>query len=126
MAGLASTEKEHTMIRMTEITAIYKAWVEYTGNTMYEDAEHSDDNNAEAWLSSSGAYFGQYDDYTELAEAIVDDSGMASDFWEGRSDHSLASYFKFDYEQYGRDLDLGGDLWSTEIDGKTHWFWSNY
>jgi hypothetical protein len=121
---------------MNQITAIYKAWVKYTGNTKYEDPENSDDINAEAWLSSSGAYFGQYDNYVELAEAVVDDSGMASDFWQGREDHSLASYFKFDYEQYGRDLDLGGDLWSTEVEvpigtaghtmKQTHWYWSNY
>jgi hypothetical protein len=105
---------------------IYKAWVEYTGDTTYQDAEFSDEDNAEAWFDNSGAYFGQYDNYTELAEAVVDDSGMADDFWQGRSDHSLAPYFKFDYEQYGRDLDLGGELWSTEIDGDTHWYWPNY
>jgi Antirestriction protein (ArdA) len=111
---------------MDQITAIYKAWLARTGDTTYEDAGNEDENNAEAWLSSSGAYFGQYDNYTELAEALVDDSGAVEDFWHERDNHSLAPYFKFDYEQYGRDLDLGGDLWSEEIDGKTHWFWSNY
>jgi hypothetical protein len=105
---------------------IYTAWVEYTGDTKYQDEQFTDEENAEIWLSESGAYFGQYDGYTELAEAIVDDSGTIDDFWHERDNHSLAPYFKFDYEQYGRDLDLGGDLWSTEIDGETHWFWSNY
>ncbi len=114
------------MTTMTEITAIYKAWVEYTGDTKYEDADNEDENNAEAWLSSSGAYFGQYDNYIEIAEALVDDSGAVVDFWESRSDHSLAPYFKFDYEQYGRDVDLSGDIWALEVEGKTHWFWSNY
>jgi hypothetical protein len=114
------------MTTMTEITAIYKAWVEYTNDTKYEDADNEDENNAEAWLSSSGAYFGQYDNYIEIAEALVDDSGAVDDFWAGKDDHSLAPYFKFDYEQYGRDLDLSGDIWALEVEGKTHWFWSNY
>ena len=105
---------------------IYTAWVEYTGDTKFEDAEFSTEENAEVWLSESGAYFGQYDGYEELAHAVVDDSGMGDDFWKDKEDHSLAPYYFFNYEMYGRDLDLGGDVWSTEIDGETHWFWSNY
>ena len=111
---------------MEKMITLYKAWIDHTADTKFNDPEATEAENAEVWLYESGAYFGQYDDHEALAEALVDDSGMIADFWEGKANHTLASYFKFDYEQYGRDLDFSGDLWSMDVDGETHWFWSNY
>ena len=111
---------------MTDYTALYKVWVDYTGETKYDDAEQSAEDNAQVWVDESGAYLGQFDTPTELAEHLVDESGSASDFWgNGLENHHLAPYFKFDYEAYARDL-LYGDVWSVSIDGLDHYFFSNY
>lgn len=110
---------------MATKTEIYKAWLAHTGDATYQNAEFIIEDNAVAWFDNSSAYFGQYDTYAELAEALLDESGAVDEVL-GKVDDSLAPYITFDYEMYGRDLDLGGDLWSEEIDGETHWYWSNY
>lgn len=56
-------------------------------------------------------YSGQYDSFTDLAEQLLDDTGELEAIPE-----NLRYYF--DYEKYGRDLQLGGDF--CEHDG--HYF----
>lgn len=58
-------------------------------------------------------YRGQYDSFTELAEQLLDETGDLEAIPE-----NLRYYF--DYEKYGRDLQLGGDF--CEQDG--HYFWN--
>ena len=58
-------------------------------------------------------YRGQYDSFTELAEQLLDETGELEAIPE-----NLRYYF--DYEAYGRDLQLGGDF--CEQDG--HYFWN--
>ena len=53
------------------------------------------------------AYIGEFRDFTRLAEHLVDESGMLD-----RIHSSIANYF--DYEKYGNDLRLGGDVWESE------------
>lgn len=59
-------------------------------------------------------YIGEFSSDTEVAEHIVDETGLLSEIPD-----SVARYF--DYEAYGRDLDMGGDVWSFN----GHYFWGN-
>ena len=58
-------------------------------------------------------YRGQYDSFTGLAEQLLDETGELEAIPE-----NLRYYF--DYEKYGRDLQLGGEF--CEYDG--HYFWN--
>ena len=58
-------------------------------------------------------YRGEYDSFTELAEQLLDETGDLEAIPE-----NLRYYF--DYEKYGRDLQLGGEF--CEHDG--HYFWN--
>lgn len=52
-------------------------------------------------------YIGKFRNATELAEHLVDSTGVLSN-----APTALVAYF--DYEAYGRDLTLGGDVWENE------------
>lgn len=72
---------------------------------------------ADYWMDAldNGAYCGEYDSVTAYAESWVDDTGMLADVPE-----NIARYF--DYEAFGRDMELGGDI--TEHNGyifNNHW-----
>lgn len=51
-------------------------------------------------------YLGKFKNSTELAEHLVDSSGILSD-----APKVLVAYF--DYEAYGRDIMLGGEAWEN-------------
>ena len=61
------------------------------------------------------SYFGEFDSRTKMAEHLVDETCLLSEIPE-----NLQCYF--DYEAYGRDMELGGDVWEHNC----HWFWRNY
>jgi antirestriction protein len=92
---------------------IYKAWKHNT-----EDEDRSEERFEEV-------YIGQFYSLEALAEDVLYDSGSVDDFWEGKDKHPLAYYFRFDYEMYGRDLELNGDVYSIEQAGETHYFWAH-
>jgi antirestriction protein len=108
----------------TELEAVYEAWQEEQGENADTSRERFDE-----------AYIGFFYDLKDLAEFVLDGSGMVEDFWAGREDHSLAYYYKFDYFAYGRDLEMGGDVYSIEerkpigTAGHSltgwHYFWSH-
>ena len=50
-----------------------------------------------------------------MAEQFVDEMGLLSEIPE-----NLQYYF--DYEAYGRDMELSGDV----FEHNRHWFWRNY
>lgn len=52
-------------------------------------------------------YIGKFRDFTDLARYLVDETGMLA-----RIPHDIAIYF--DYEKYGNDLRLGGDVWQSD------------
>jgi antirestriction protein len=61
------------------------------------------------------SYIGEFFNTRELAEnleeqGVLDLSGIPKEL-----------QYYFDYESYGRDLELGGDVWSSDF----HYFWSN-
>lgn len=58
-------------------------------------------------------YIGKFRGFTDLAHHLVDETGMLA-----RIPSDIANYF--DYEKYGNDLRLGGDVW--ESDG--HFFYN--
>ena len=61
------------------------------------------------------SYFGEFDNRTKMAERLVDETGLL-----GEIPKNLRYYF--DYEAYGRDMELGGDV----CEHNRHWFWRNY
>ena len=61
------------------------------------------------------SYFGEFDNRTKMAEHLVDEMGLLDKIPE-----NLQYYF--DYEAYGRDMELGGDV----CEHNHHWFWRNY
>ena len=61
------------------------------------------------------SYIGAFDNRTKMAENFVDDTGLLDEIPE-----NLRYYF--DYEAYGRDMELGGDV----FEHNRHWFWRNY
>ena len=60
------------------------------------------------------SYFGEFDSRTKMAEHLVDETCLLSEIPE-----NLQCYF--DYEAYGRDMELGGDV----CEHNHHWFWRN-
>ena len=96
----------------TATETIYKAWKHNTSFT---------DNSEERFHE---VYIGQFYTLEQLAEHILEGTGDVESFWQDRGDHPLAYYYKFDYEAYGRDLELGGDVYSIEQAGELHYFWS--
>lgn len=61
------------------------------------------------------SYFGEFDNRTKMAEQLVDDMGILDEIPE-----NLRYYF--DCEAYGRDMELGGDV----FEHNHQWFWRNY
>ena len=61
------------------------------------------------------SYFGEFDNRAEMAEHLGDETGLLGEIPE-----NLQYYF--DYEAYGRDMEIGGDVWEHN----RHWFWRNY
>ena len=88
----------------------------------YMNCDHDEDAKA-AYMDCFGEwdesnfeerYRGQYDSFTDLAEQLLDETGELEAIPE-----NLRNYF--DYEKYGRDLQLGGDF--CEHNG--HYFWNH-
>jgi antirestriction protein len=63
-------------------------------------------------------YAGEYDDLGTFAAELLSDMGTLNDV-----PASLQSYIDFD--GYGRDLELGGDVWTSDTGtGKVYVFWN--
>ena len=61
------------------------------------------------------SYIDKFDNRTQMAEHLVDEMGLLGEIPE-----NLQYYFN--YEAYGRDMELGGDV----FEHNRHWFWRNY
>lgn len=104
---------------------VYEAWKD-----VFNDPEEATEELFEQ------AYIGQFFDTEELAKYLIDEAGMADvDSILNKIDDALMPYFRFDYAMYGRDLELGGDVYTVDtfkplnntgykIRG-THYFWTN-
>lgn len=62
-------------------------------------------------------YAGGFDTLTAYAEDYIESTGML----DGVND-TIARYF--DFESFGRDLELGGDVYTIRVDGTLHVFHS--
>jgi antirestriction protein len=67
-------------------------------------SEMPDKDTVEA---AEDCYIGEFNSLTHLAEHLCEETGMLSEMPE-----RLQPYF--DFEKYGRDLQLGGDVWENE------------
>jgi len=72
-------------------------------------------NDADSVERFQDAYRGCFSSLTAYAEQLVDDMGTLAD-----ADSLVARYF--DYEAFGRDLQLGGDVWTHEGTDGVHVF----
>ncbi len=79
--------------------------VEYIGSL--DDAEASLDEN----------YQGAFDTLADWASNTLEETGEL----EGLPER-LRSYF--DYEAFGKDAEMSGDIFTIDLDGKCHVFWS--
>ena len=66
-------------------------------------------------------YLGHWDSLSALAEELWDDMGYQQAI-DAALPESLQSYVKFDAEAYGRDLELSGDVITSEGDGGIYVF----
>jgi antirestriction protein len=87
---------------------VYIAWWDNDFYTEWEDIDNWHEKVEEN-------YIGEFFNTRELAEhmeeqGILDLSGIPKQL-----------QYYFDYESYGRDLELGGDVWSMDF----HYFWNN-
>ena len=65
------------------------------------------------------AYQGEHDSIEDYAEQWLEDTGSLAQIPENLR-------FYFDYAKYARDLELGGDIWSSESDhGTVYVFYNN-
>ena len=82
--------------------------------------EHSGGLNHldEAKRLMEDAYQGEWDSLAEWAENFVEETGQLESIPE-----TLLCYF--DFEKYGNDCELSGDIFTIEADGKVHVFWNN-
>jgi antirestriction protein len=55
---------------------------------------------------------------SDFAYQLLEDTGALNDMPE-----NLRNYF--DYKAYGRDLELGGDVFTIALNSKLHVFWNH-
>lgn len=74
----------------------------------------------EALRYMDGAYCGEFHSLTDYAEQFIDDC-------YADSLKALPEFIRWhvDYEGIGRDMELGGDIFCLECEGKVHVFYAN-
>ena len=98
------------MIAKEPLDAVYQAW----RSERDEDADQTRERFDEALV-------GRFYSYEALAEHVLYDTGDVDDLLN-KVDSRLAPYVIFDYQMFGRDLELSGDVYSVELDGDTFYF----
>jgi antirestriction protein len=88
----------------------------YMGCNMDEGVKKAYVEAKEQWDEEDcqSSYIGQFRDYEELAEYLVDDCGVV-----GEIPDNLKYYFN--YEAYGRDIRLSGDV----VEENGYFFWNH-
>lgn len=87
----------------------------YMGCNMDEGVKKAYVEAKEQWDEEDceSSYIGEFDDFTKLAEYLVDEQGTLSEI------PAHLQYY-FDYEAYGRDIRLNGDV----VEENGHFFWN--
>lgn len=81
-----------------------EAWQAYCEYNAYDDPQVED---------AAECYAGEFHSVRDFAENFADEIGLLD-----KMPDNLWAYF--DYEAYGRDLMMGGDVWQEN----GFWFWS--
>jgi antirestriction protein len=87
----------------------YAHWAAYIGTT-----------DAEALSGFEDAYRGHWETVEAYADELLDDLG-ANHYIEAIPEF-LQPYIKVDVEGFARDLELGGDIWTSDGDGGVYVF----
>ncbi len=97
--------------QITEHGPVFASLLSYVGGTSCMD---------EALRYMEEAYCGEYDSLTDYAEQFIDD--CYSDSIKG-----LPEFIRYhiDYEGIGRDIELSGDVFTLECEGRVHVFYAN-
>lgn len=90
-----------------DIVLFAELCADYGDDPVYAAFENfSDLTDVKACLTN-GCYCGQYDDAEDYARSLAEDTGLLDAMPE-----NLRNYF--DFEAYGRDMVLGGDIWISD------------
>ena len=97
--------------QIVENGPVFASLLSYVGGTSCLD---------EALRYMEEGYCGEYDSLTDYAEQFIDD--CYADSLKG-----LPEFIRYhiDYEGIARDMELGGDVFSLESEGKVHVFYAN-
>jgi antirestriction protein len=111
------------MTTETTLDDVYEAWK--------VEQDYSDQATRERFEE---ALIGEFYSYAELAEHVLEGTGDVDDLLN-KVDSHLAPYLTFDYQMFGRDLDLSGDVYTIELQlpigtaghsiKRTYYFWAN-
>ena len=86
----------------------------------YENGHYTNEQDESEFLTSfSDAYRGCYDDLEEYARELLEDTGDLLAIPE-----NLRYYF--DYASFGRDLEYGGDIWTSQVGFAETYVFSSY
>lgn len=88
----------------------YAHWASLVGTTDLGEMSEFED-----------AYRGHWESATAYAEELLDDLGVTRDIEQSVPDH-LQPYVRFDVEGFARDLELSGDIWTSNGDGGVYVF----
>jgi antirestriction protein len=107
----------------TTLDAVYEAWQSEQDAHTTHTRERFDE-----------ALIGEFYSHAELAEHVLDNTGDVDDLLN-KVDSHLAPYLTFDYQMFGRDLELSGDVYTVELQlpigtaghtiKRTYYFWSS-
>lgn len=108
---------------------------EQTLDTVYEAWQSERDEEGDLSRERfDEAYIGEFYSLEELAKHVLEDNDYLFSL-ENQIDQSLAPYLTFDYQMFGRDLDLSGDVYTVELKQpigtaghtitRTYYFWSS-
>ena len=103
---------------LDDIAAFAEAYEEW-GELLAELVNHCGGLNHldEAKRLLDEDYSGEADSLADWVEDFLADTGQLESVPENLR-------FYFDFERYGNDMDISGDIFTLEIDGKTHVFWN--
>ncbi len=82
----------------------FEAWEAYCENMAYNDPQVDE---------AEECYAGEFRNATEFAEHFADETGLLAEMPDNLR-------FYFDFEAYGRDMLMGGDVWQEN----GFWFWN--
>lgn len=100
---------------LEELVAVAEILADDNGKLMLEYRDHVGCDIDELADQFNEAYYGQHDNVTDYAHEYVESTGMLQGV-----DENIQRYF--DFEAFGRDMELGDDIFTITLDGECHVF----